>query len=382
MRMGFACAWDQRPETTWSNTPWSLRRALLAHTDVVDVGVYMPRAVRLALKGLYARRHNGNWVSMWKHSAPAIHYNEASVRRNERERRSDMVVQIQDLAIIDTPYLVLQDLSYDLLLDEIGERGRRIQFPTLSDDDIKRLRDRQLGVYERAAGILAMSKWFGDHLVRVTGLSPGRVHVVHPGASAIDAVPATSVAARQRRLIDGPPRRLLFVGRDFARKGGEQVVRALRVLRSEFDPEITLTVVGPDVWPMAGEVPDGVRFLGRLPVDRVAAVYDEHDVFVMPSRFEAFGIVLAEALARGLPCVARQAFAMPEIIRPGDNGELIRGDDPNDLAVALVRVLADHDMFRRVADQAADTREHFSWDRAAQDVLSIAGLLPGLEVAR
>jgi glycosyltransferase involved in cell wall biosynthesis len=371
MQLGFACFWDENPKNTWSHTPWSLRGALRAHADLVDVGVRMSPALRLSLKALHARRHNDNWVSMWKHSGAATRYCENAVRRNTRALPHDVTVQIQDLAILSTPYLVLQDLSYDLLLDEAEGIGRSIQFATLGRDRIKKLRDRQLRVYENAAGVLAMSHWFAEHLVRVSGVPSDRVHVVNPGASALSAAPR-SPAATRRRVTDRPRRRLLFVGRDFARKGGHQVLAALAILRAEVDPRITLTVVGPATWPLPGEPPAGVRFLGVLPVAQVADVYDEHDVFVLPSRFEAFGIALAEALTRGLPCVARRAFAMPEIVRHGDNGELVDSDDPGELAGALARVLADRSLFRRVADQTTDARRHYSWDRAAGDILAIA----------
>jgi glycosyltransferase involved in cell wall biosynthesis len=164
---------------------------------------------------------------------------------------------------------------------------------------------------------------------------------------------------------------LLFVGKDFTRKAGDQAVAALAVLRADVDPDITLTVVGPSQWPLPGEPPAGVRFLGRLPIDRLPAVFDEHDVFVMPSRFEGFGIALVEALANGLPCVARRACAMPEIVRPGDNGELIVSDDPTELADAVASVITDDAMFERVAAQADDVLRHYSWQRAADDVLAI-----------
>ena len=126
----------------------------------------------------------------------------------------------------------------------------------------------------------------------------------------------------QLRERVAPRRRLLFVGwgtdvSDFYRKGGDLVVAALALLRRDHDPRITLTVVGPETWPLPGSPPDGVRFLGSLPAHEVAPLYDSHDLFVMPSRMEAFGIVFTEAVARGLPCVARDAYAMPEIVTPG-----------------------------------------------------------------
>src|SRR4051812_40430530 len=112
MRLGFACAWDPRPELTWSHTPWNLRSALRPLTEVVDVGVQYPTPVRLGLKALNARRVDGRWVSMWKHSTLAKGYGQAALRRGARANPCDVVLQVQDLAALDQPYLVLQDLSY------------------------------------------------------------------------------------------------------------------------------------------------------------------------------------------------------------------------------------------------------------------------------
>jgi glycosyltransferase involved in cell wall biosynthesis len=370
VRLGFACAWDPHPEPTWSYTPWRLRGALRELTDVVDVGMSFPTTVRTPLKALHARRVDGHWVSMWKHSGLARGYTRHALRRGELATPCDVVVQVQDLAPLRTPYLVLQDLSYDVLLDELDTHGRLVHFPSLTRSDAQRLRDRQHRIYEGAAGILAMSQWFADHLVRVSGVPSERVHVVHPGASAGHSGESGSdipVAGP-----DGPRRRLLFVGKDFATKAGDQVLAALAVLRADVDPDITLTVVGPKEWPLPGEPPAGVRFLGRVPIERVRSLYAAHDLFVMPSRFEGFGIALVEALSHGLPCVARRAYAMPEIVRPGDNGDLVTGDDPVELAGIIERLLADDAVHRRAAEQADEVRRHYSWDRAARDVLAVA----------
>ncbi|EWC59130.1 Glycosyltransferase [Actinokineospora spheciospongiae] len=376
MRLGFTCAWDPQPEPTWSYTPWNLRRALrdfpdTADLDCVDAGVRFPDPVRLGLKALNARRVDGTWVSMWKHSRLARRYLDTAVRHDVAASGADVVLQVQDLAVVDRPYLVLQDLSYDVLFEHRDERGRLTHFPSLDEADLIRLRDRQRGVYAEAAGVLAMSRWFAEHLVRVSGVDPAKVHVVNPGASATWAGAAVPEEVLRRRR-EGPRTRLLLVGKDFATKSGPQVVAALAQLRAEVDPDFTLTVVGPREWPMVGEPPPGVTFLGRLPVERLAQVYDEHDLFVMPSKFEGFGIALVEALSRGLPCVARNAFAMPEIVVTGRNGDLVDSDDPAELASTIARLRADDAIFDRVAREMADVRAHHSWARAAAQVADIA----------
>jgi glycosyltransferase involved in cell wall biosynthesis len=372
MKLGFACAWDARPELTWSHTPWNLRAALREQAatgdEVVDVGITYPPALRSALKAATARRHDGRWVSMWRHSRPARGYGEDAIRRALRRTPCDAVLEIQDLAALDTPYLVYQDLSYDVLLERAETAEGLIHFPTLSRDAVLRLRERQHQIYEQAAMVLTMSQWFADHLITHSGLAASKVRIVHPGATAAqDLSPAVLAAARDRRLA-GPRRRLLFVGKDFHAKAGDTVVAALALLRKDVDAEITLTVVGPAGWPLPTPIPDGIDFRGRLPLAEVSELYDEHDLFVLPSRFEGFGISFVEALAHGVPCVGRRAFAMAEIVRPGENGDLIDDDDPADLAARIAALLADTTVYERTATAAAAIAAHYTWARAATDV--------------
>ena len=143
---------------------------------------------------------------------------------------------------------------------------------------------------------------------------------------------------------------------------------------------ITLTVAGPDRWP-DGSPPEGVDFRGYVDLAEVGRLMDTHDLLVMASRLEAFGIVVAEALARGLPCVGRRAFALPEIIEPGVTGDLFDGDDPAVLARVLGRTLADDTLVescQRNADRAASW---FSWRRAAAEMAEVATHAAGAAAA-
>lgn len=362
-RLGFAALWELDRAPTWSWIPWNLRRALARRTEVVDLGVRVPALPRMGLKATYARRRQGEWVTVWKHAALPQRAMQRALLSRARRMDCDAVVQAGDLAVFDRPFFVLQDLSFDVLLraHEADERGA-LQFPGLDHDALLRLRDRQHRVYERAAGVLAMSRWFADTLTRWSGVPAERVHVVPPGATSVSPRPPDpSRLERQRR-------RLLFIGRDFERKGGDLVVAAFAALAAD-DPSLRLTVAGPSTWPLPGEPAPGVTFLGPVTPAQAAALYDEHDLFVMPSRFEAFGIVFVEALSRGVPCIGRDAYAMPEIIHAGVNGDLVRGDDPDELARAIRRALDDDGLAARCWERRGSIARTFTWERAADDVV-------------
>ena len=133
-----------------------------------------------------------------------------------------------------------------------------------------------------------------------------------------------------------------------------------------------LAPAGPSSWPLRSDVPEGVTFLGRVPSTDVGPLMDTHDLFVMPSRMEGFGIAFVEALTRGLPCVGRDACAMPEIIDPVDGGRLVRSEDPGELATVVADALADDALYAACAAAADARRRHFSWERAASDVVAVA----------
>jgi glycosyltransferase involved in cell wall biosynthesis len=294
-------------------------------------------------------------------------------RLRRAARPCDAVLEIQDLGVVGPPYFVYQDLSYDVLLGALdrGEAaGMGHFFPQLDRDAILRRRERQRRVYEGAAGVLAMSRFLADSLVRDSNVAPDRVHVLHPGAIATAPSAAPPPPVRRTRRT-----RLLFVGTTFIVKGGDLVLEALRHLRRDHDPSITLTVVGPATWPVDEPVPDGVTFRGRLEPDDVNALYAAHDLLVVPSRFEGFGKVFIESLARGVPCIGRDAFAMPELIRPGRNGNLLRSDDARELAALVAAALQDDQLYETTAREAPAVASHFTWDRAADDVWRLVGSL-------
>lgn len=365
LRLGFACHWTDPRQTSWSGTPWNLRAALDEVVTVRDVEVGLSVAERHAVRLLSARRTPAGWTSPWRHAAYTRAAVADRVRRAGARSGVDVVLEVQDLGVTPVPFAVLQDLSYALLLDMYGPDGVP-HFRALGRRRIEALRRRQDTVYEHAAMLLPMSAWLGDSLV-AHGVGRERVTVVNPGANV--PVPAGTPVPHRRT---GTVRRLLFIGRDFDTKAGPQVVAAFEHLRAHWDTPVTLTVAGPTTWPLRSAPPEGVDFLGRVPFDRVGELMDTHDLFVMPSLLEGFGIVFVEALVRGLPCIARDACAMPEILG-ADGGRLIRSQDPVELADQIVAALQDDDLYAACARAADRRRQHYTWARAADQVVDVAG---------
>jgi glycosyltransferase involved in cell wall biosynthesis len=363
--VALACRWEPVRERTWSGTPWMLRSALSRLVAVEDVDVSPPPLLRTAMRAASLRRTPGGWKSLWPHSRAAVAWNDLQLGRQSRRSDSQAVISIQDLGRSVLPLFIVQDLSYGLLLRTFGERSIP-HFRSLRTGRIRDLHARQVAVWRDAAGLFPMSRWLAEDMTR-SGVPADRVVVVPPGVNV--EIPASTPVPERRR---SGPVRLLFVGRDFDTKAGDQVVAAFRILRSRHGTGVELTVIGPPRWPLS-ELPEGIDFRGPQPREQVDAAMTSHDLFVMPSRFEGFGIAFVEALARGLPCIGRDAFAMPEIIDPVTGGRLIGTEDPEELAEAIESALGDDQLYEACRRLAPERRAYYTWSRAAREMLGVVG---------
>ncbi len=176
--LGFACRWDRSPAGTWSGTPWNLRAALREQVTVEDIAVGPPTAARAVLKAAYSRRVAGEWKSLWRHSPASNLVVERTLRRNAARSSADVVVQIQDLGTTPQPFLLVQDLSYHLLLEK-AQGGSIPHFRTLDLRRVEQLRDRQAKVYAQAAHLLPMSRWLARRPGRL-GCARGPGHRREP----------------------------------------------------------------------------------------------------------------------------------------------------------------------------------------------------------
>jgi glycosyltransferase involved in cell wall biosynthesis len=159
---------------------------------------------------------------------------------------------------------------------------------------------------------------------------------------------------------------LLFAGYDFHRKGGDLLVRAFRIVRHEI-PDCRLVIVGPQ---MHTDEPR-VECLGPVR-DRavIADLMTRAGVFVLPARFEPYGMVLLEAMAHGAPCVGTAVGAIPEIIDHGSTGLIVSPDDESALAATLIRVLSDHALAKRLGAAGREkVASELNWPIVARKIV-------------
>jgi glycosyltransferase involved in cell wall biosynthesis len=157
---------------------------------------------------------------------------------------------------------------------------------------------------------------------------------------------------------------VLFVGIDWKRKGGPQLLEAFReVLKTH--PDATLTIVGckPEV------VVPRVRVVGRVSLERVAALYREASVFCLPTRLDPAPAVLLEAMSYQLPVVTTAMGALPEFVLEGETGRLVPPGDVHALAQALNDLLSDPQACRSMGERGHQrVREEFTWPRAGVEL--------------
>jgi glycosyltransferase involved in cell wall biosynthesis len=380
LRLGYAAFWEPKPQRTLSGSAWNLREEIRKVADTVDIGVKTPFLTRMLLKAAFTRYRGGRFTTSWCYSTVNDIYANNSLRRGTKSAATvgslDAILMVDAIANTPEPFFVYYDSSWDALIASAESPARYASMRGLTTANMFARRDRQLAVYEQATGIIVFSRWLARCLTEQSGVSPDKIHIVYPGAVAGSQGVDVSNGRSERAQRSLPRRSLLCVARiygisDIYRKGIDLVVDALSVLRREYDPHMTLTLAGMSEWPLPGEPPEGVNFLGVVTPDEVAKLYDTHDVFVMPSRMEPFGLVFAEALSRGIPVVARNAYAMPEMVTPGVSGALIQRDDPDELAAAIAGVLTDDEIYKQCAVRAPQMASYFSWERTAREMVDV-----------
>ena len=181
-------------------------------------------------------------------------------------------------------------------------------------------------------------------------------------------------AAKAAKLSDG--RHLLFVGRLEERKGFRIAVEAFAQLAVAY-ADLRLLVVGDGserdaVDDLEPSVRSRVEMLGRVEDDRLASYLRAADLYIGPATGgESFGIVLAEAMAAGLPIVASDISGYRDVARNGVEAVLVPPGDPGALVAAVRKLLDDPQLARSLGERGTKRAHDYAWDTVTDRIVQV-----------
>jgi len=292
----------------------------------------------------------------------------------QREHRFDIVHDVQSLGygslmIHASGMPVVANIHHPLSIDRLNQvqqaRGVRMKirkvmfYPFFMQEVVARRMDR----------IITGSHNSRESVRKAFALRDEQITTIHDGVD-------TGVF----RPLELPrrPNSLLYVGNsDDRNKGARYLLEAAKILADRgIDFHLTFkdrldAEMAPRMIRELG-IEDRVTFLGRLPIDELARLYNQAELLVSPSLYEGFGLPAAEAMACGTPVIATTAGAFPEVIADGETGVLVPPADARALADAIQSMLSDARRRREMG--AAGVRRierQFSWRVCAERTASL-----------
>lgn len=157
---------------------------------------------------------------------------------------------------------------------------------------------------------------------------------------------------------------ILFVGIDWERKGGPELVEAFKlVLRVHPDAQLTIVGCSPKLNILNCDV------VGRVPLERLNHYYERASVFCLPTRLEPFGIVFLEAFAHGLPVVATEIGAIPGFVLNDETGHLVKPGDVEHLSKVLIELVGNPEKCRTLGKNGRRlVLQKFTWEKVGAEI--------------
>ena len=369
LRIGFASIEDARLVSSWSGIPLHILDVLNKHPDV-EVELITPLAQKLkhlfALPKLYSKWTGKSYD--WKREPLCLTRFAHEIETAVRARKLDVVFSTSSIpgTRLDrrVPFVFWTDATFFTMDGYYTARFLKRARALAQRQEEAALRRADFACYA--------SDWAASSARHCT--DPERVKVLPFGPNLPMTHSAGDVSRWIRERREGRKRQcvLLFVGIGWERKGAAVAVEAARKL-NQAGIATTLKIVGSNP---PGEVPPFVELLGfinkRDPEGqkKLTELYRSADLFILPSRAEAFGVVVSEAAAFGVPALVAQTGGLTETVRDGETGFAIPLSDDGTLFAEKAQTILNH--YETFAENAyAEFKDRLNWETSVDHLLSL-----------
>ena len=227
------------------------------------------------------------------------------------------------------------------------------------------------GTLEAADLITCVSKHERDMLVSEIGLKEDNIKIIYNGINWADwsSVPNKEVFRKQYPTVS--EKFVLFAGRLATNKGLSDLISAMQLIDKK---SVDLVVTGADMGlgkQLEKEASDKgvtVHRLGHIDDETYRSVLSAAEMLVLPSEYEAFGIVLLEAAAAKTAVIGTNVGGIPEAMSPGNNGLIVEYNDVNNLAKSIAILLEDEKMSKEMGNSGREWAKNFSWESIVKEI--------------
>ena len=243
---------------------------------------------------------------------------------------------------------------------------------------IRRIRSEK-NIFDEARSIIVSTPTELEDYVRDYNIKCEKLKVIPPGVDTIRF--ARGDREKSKSLIGIPKKRIIFsLSRIDSRKGLDLLIKATgHILEREDDVVLVIgggsKEMGEDEKEVLAElkgmaedmgVSDKVIFTGYLPDDIVPAYYSAADMFIVPSRYEPFGLTILESMSVGTPVIATKFGGPTHIITHGIDGFLVDPEDEKEFALLVLQLLNEKSVHEKISIEGIRTiMEKYSWDTVA-----------------
>ena len=195
---------------------------------------------------------------------------------------------------------------------------------------------------DRCKAIILWSNWAKKGYIQ-DGVNPSKIRVIPPAF------------VTSRHEIEHKSKNILFIGRDYHRKGGDVAIKVFEKLKKSFD-DLRLTFIGriQDRNTLEKVIRDrSISYFNHVSKQELhEKILPSSDIFLLPTTAEAYGMSIIEAMCKGVPVVASRVSAIPEVVDDGDSGFLATLGSADEFAEKCARLLGDERLRKNMGNNA------------------------------
>lgn len=225
--------------------------------------------------------------------------------------------------------------------------------------------------------IIAVSGSTAHDLIKIYGVDPAKVEVIHSGISSDMERPTEGELLNFRSQNNLPKKYILSLGKLEPRKNITGVIEAFNIIKSEKGyGDLKLVLVGAKGWLYkdifeeikSSRYSDDIIWKDHIADKERKFYYSLAEVFVYPSFFEGFGFPPLEAMACGTPVVVSNSSSLPEIV--GNAGLLVQPHNVKEIASSIMTILNDRELKESLIGLGRAKVHSFSWEKTAEKTLN------------